>query len=110
MYSKEDGTSASRLKDQIHHMTKKSRYNKIMSLQQNITMENLDKKIGKEYEVLVENISLDGKYFVARSYMDVPDMDGVIYIKKQKENLIDKFVKCKIIKVVNNYDLEGELV
>ena len=42
-YSKEDGTPASRIKEQIHPMTKKSRYNKIMVLQQQVSKENLKK-------------------------------------------------------------------
>jgi len=47
MYSKEDGTPASRLTDQIHHMTKKSRHNKIMSMQKEISKKNLEEKIRK---------------------------------------------------------------
>ena len=51
-YSKEDGTPAANIKDQIHPMTKKSRYNKIMSLQQEISNENLKKQIGRKIEIL----------------------------------------------------------
>lgn len=75
-YSKEDGTPASRLKEQIHPMTKKSRYNKIMKLQQEISKENEKKNIGRELEILIEGITPDKKYYVGRSYMDVPDIDG----------------------------------
>ncbi len=109
-YSKEDKTPAAKLKEQIHPMTKKSRLNKIMSLQQKIVKQNLEEKIGKEYEVLIENTSLDGKYYIARSYMDVPDMDGVIYVRKEKQNLINKFVMCKITGVKDNYDLEAKII
>ena len=107
-YSKEDGTPASRLKEQIHPMTKKSRYNKIMKVQQEISRKNLENKIGKEYKVLLESITFDGKYYIGRSYMDVPDMDGVVFIKKdnnQKE--IGQFVNCKIIGI-KDYDLIAE--
>lgn len=107
-YSKEDGTPASRLKEQIHPMTKKSRYNKIMEVQQEISRKNLENKIGKEYKVLLESITFDGKYYIGRSYMDVPDMDGVVFIKKdnnQKE--IGQFVNCKIIGI-KDYDLIAE--
>ena len=109
MYSKEDGTPAARLKEQIHPMTKKKRHRKIMELQQQISKENLEKKVGKEYEVLIENITFDGKYYIARSYMDVPDMDGVIYVKKEKEDLIDQFVRCKITSTSGEYDLKSIL-
>lgn len=108
-YSKEEGTSASRLKEQIHPMTKKSRYNKIMQLQKDLSNENLKSHIGKELEVLVESKTFDGKFYVARSYMDVPDIDGFIYLKNTSEELENKFVKCKIIDA-KGYDLIGEII
>ena len=110
MYSKEDGTPASRLPEQIHPMTKKKRFNKIMKLQQDISRDNLNKRIGNEYEVLIENKTFDGKYYIARSYMDVPDMDGVVLIKNTQPDLVNKFIKCKIIKTSGEYDLEGIII
>ena len=108
MYSKEDGTPAEKLPNQIHGNTKKSRYNKIMRLQQEISKQNLAKRINKEYEVLIENISFDGKYLIGRTKMDVPEMDGVVYIKNIKnKDLINNFIKCKIIDI-RDYDLIGE--
>lgn len=108
-YSKEDGTPASRLPDQIHPMTKKSRYNKIMKLQQEIMLDKLSNQIGKEIEMLVETKTFDSKYYAGRSYMDVPDIDGLIYIKNNKEtNLEGKFIKCKIT-AINGYDLIAEV-
>lgn len=107
-YSKEDGTPASRLKEQIHPMTKKSRLNKIMSLQQKISKQNLENKIGKEVEVLVEDKSFDGKTYIGRSYMDVPEIDGVVYIQSDDEIEIGSFVKCKITGV-KEYDLIVEI-
>ena len=109
-YSKEDGTPASRIKNQVHHMTKKSRYNRLMTEQQKIAMENLEGKIGKIYEVLVEETSLDRKYLIGRSYMESPDTDGVILIKKNSNDvLLDKFIKVKIIGT-SGYDLIGEII
>ena len=108
MYSKEDGTPAARLKEQIHPSTKKKRYNKIMKLQKEISEKNLSLKIGNTYTTLIENISFDKKYYIGRTYMDVPDMDGVVYIKNTKPDLIGKFVECKIVDV-NEYDLIGEI-
>lgn len=108
-YSKEDGTPAARIKEQIHPMTKKARYNKIMKLQKDISNINEKKYIGKELEVLVEGITEDRKYLVGRSYMDVPDIDGLAYIenngidKKELENIIGKYVNCKVIDA-NEYD------
>lgn len=105
-YSKEEGTPAATMNNQVHYKTKKTRYNKIMELQQQISKQKLEKNIGKELEVLIENKSFDGKYFIGRSKNDVPDIDGVVYVKSQNidENSINQFIKCKIIDV-NEYDL-----
>ena len=107
-YSKEEGTPAAKLKEQVHPMTKKARYNKIMEIQQKVSEENLNKYIGKELEVLVEGKTIDGKYYVCRSYMDVPDIDGLIYLNNSKELKIGDFVKCTIKSSINEYDLLGE--
>ena len=110
MYSKEDGTPAAKLLGQISTRIKKSRYNKIMEIQQKISNQNLQNKIGHEYEVLVEDISFDGNYLIGRTTQDVPDIDGLIYIKNETtENLIDKFVKVQITDV-KDYDLLGKLI
>ena len=103
-YSKEDGTPAARIKEQVHPMTKKSRYNKIMALQQEISKENLEKQIGKKVEILVEGKSFDGRTYVGRTYMDVPDIDGIAYLNTDKNLQSGDFVKAKIIDV-SNYDL-----
>lgn len=108
-YSKEAGTPAEKLPNQIHTNTKKSRYNKIMSLQQQIAIEKQKKLIGRQLEVLVETKTFDRKYYVGRSYMDVPDIDGLIYIEMIDEALEGKFVKCKIISA-NNYDLIAKIM
>lgn len=107
-YSKEDGTPASRLKEQVHYMTKKSRYNKIMQIQQEVSKENLEKLIGKEIKVLVEGITFDEKYYVGRSQYEVPDIDGIVYIKNDKELEIGNFVNCIIVDS-NEYDLITEI-
>ena len=107
MYSKEEGTPAALLPDQIHGNTKKARYNKIMKEQQKISKENLLKKLNKKYEILIEDISFDGKYYIGRTMQDVPEIDGIVYVKNDKpgkNNLIGKFVECEI-KEVSNYDL-----
>ena len=109
MYSKEDGTPAEKLPNQIHGNTKRARYNKIMSIQQEISRKNLEKRIGEKYEVLIENTTFDKKYLVGRTKMDVPEMDGVVYIPNTLDkDLINKFVMCKIVDI-REYDLIGEL-
>ena len=109
MYSKEEGTPAAKLPEQVYGKTKKSRYNQIMQIQQKISKENLQNKIGQEVEALIEEISFDGKYLIGRTKQDVPDIDGVIYIKNSDNKLVNQFVKAKVIDV-SNYDLIGEIV
>ena len=108
-YSKEEGTPAAKLPEQIHPQTKKSRYNKIMKLQQEISKENLKKQIGRELEILIETKTFDGKYYVGRSYMDVPDIDGLVYVEMTDKSLEGKFVKCKVIDT-NEYDLIAKII
>ena len=100
-YSKEEGTAAYKMENQVYPMTKKKRYNKIMALQQKISEENMEKHIGKTLKVLVEQKG------IGRSYMDVPDIDGVVYIKG--ESNINSFENCKITGI-KEYDLIGEVV
>ena len=112
MYSKEEGTPAAKLPEQIHGNTKKSRYNRIMKIQQEISKKNLENKIGQTYTVLIEDISFDGRYYIGRTMQDVPEIDGLVYIKSDKkiknEDILNKFVKCDIIDV-SDYDLIGTI-
>ncbi len=107
-YSKEDGTPAFKLKEQVHPKTKEARLNKLMKLEQKIAEIKLEEKIGNTYSALVEGITPDGKYYIARSYMDIPDEDGVIFIKNTKKIKMGSFVDCKITGV-REYDLIAEL-
>ena len=107
-YSKEDGTIASRMDNQISEKIKKARKNKIMKLQQKISKEIMSSRIGQNYEVLLESVTDDGKYFIGRSYMDVPNEDGVIFIKFNKNYCLNEFVNC-IITDALEYDLLGKI-
>ena len=113
MYSKEEGTPAAKLPEQIHGNTKKARYNKIMKVQKQISLEKQENKIGKTYKVLVEDISFDGKYFVGRTMQDVPEEDGLVYIKNaqnyKQEDILNHFIECRI-EEVSEYDLIGKIV
>ena len=108
-YSKEEGTPAAKIKDQVHHRTKQARLNKIMSLEQKISRIKLEEKIGNEYEAVVDGFSDDNKFICARSYMDIPNEDGTIFIKNNGKVKSGDFIKCKII-AVKNYDLIGEII
>ena len=132
-YSKEEGTAAAKMQNQVKANVKKARYNKIMSIQQKISNENLKNKIGKVYKTLIEdafveenneknnndNNNGDDKnnnheqvVFVGRTYMDVPEIDGNVYVIVDKKDLkkveINNFVNCEITGV-KGYDLIAKL-
>ena len=108
-YSKEEGTPAENLDNQIHPMTKKSRFNKIMKLQQEVIQEKQKELIGQELEILIEAKTFDNNYYIGRSYREVPDIDGLIYVPMVEKELQGKFVKCKIVQV-QGYDLVAEII
>ena len=108
-YSMEDGTPACKFPNQLDKKTKEKRRKKIMYIQQMVSNELMKSKIGNIYDCLIENISEDGKYFIGRTYMDVPSEDGVIYIKYDSNIMINEFVKIKIVDAME-YDLVAEIV
>lgn len=108
-YSAEDGTPAAKFNNQVDEDVKNSRRDTIMEIQQVVSKNNLMSKIGETYECLIENITEDGQYYIARSYMDVPSEDGVIYVEYNPEYMINEFVNVKITDS-NEYDLFGEFV
>ena len=109
-YSKEEGTAAAKMQEQVKANIKKSRYNEIMSIQQKVSNENLKNKIGKVYKALIEDafVAEDKVVFVGRTYMDVPEIDGNVYVTADEKDLnkveINNFVNCKITGV-KGYDL-----
>ena len=141
-YSKEEGTAAAKMQEQVKTNIKKSRYNEIMSIQQKVSNENLKNKIGKVYKALIEDVFVaedkvednvkdnknnknnenddknneknsrnnanDQVVFVGRTYMDVPEIDGNVYVTADEKDLnkveINNFVNCKITGV-KGYDL-----
>lgn len=108
-YSKEEGTAAEKMPNQIHPSTKKSRYNKIMQLQQEISREKLKGKIGSTQLVKIEGVTKNKKYYVGRSYMDVPEIDGVIFIENNKTLKLGEWIKVDVIDV-KDYDLIGTVI
>ncbi len=97
------------MEGQIHPKTKEARRNKIMSLEKQISKIKLEEKIGNTYLALVDEITKDGKTAIGRSYMDIPDEDGVIFIKCDKSTKVGDFIKVKIT-AVKDYDLIGEKI
>lgn len=108
-YSKEDGTPAAKFENQVHPRTKEKRKNIIMQLQNAISEEKMKNRVGEIHEILICDISDDGLFYVGRSYMDSPDTDGVIYVSGSTEDIMNKFVRCKIVGF-EEYDLYAELI
>ncbi len=108
-YSKEEGTPASRLTEQIHYKTKQRRYNKIMEIAKKASKENLEKTLGKTYEVLIETKTFDDKYYIGRTYMDIPNEDGVVLVKNTEQVQEGTWVNCQITDI-KDYDLIGKIV
>lgn len=107
-YSKEEGTPAARLKEQVHPMTKKARYNKIMQVQQQVSKENLMEIVGRKAQVLIEGLTFDEKYYVGRTSQQVPDIDGITYIINDKELTVGNFINCTITDA-KEYDLIAKI-
>ena len=79
-----------------------------MEQQQKISKNKLQNKIGSKCDVLIEQMSFDKKYLIGRTMQDVPDIDGLVYIKELGEKLLNTIQKCEIIKV-SNYDLIAKI-
>ncbi len=103
-YSKEDGTPAVKLKPHLDAKTKEKRYNAIMSEQQKVSILNNSQLLGKELECMIEDITEDGKYYIARSYMDVPNEDALVFIKRRKTHTSGDFLKVQVSEPLE-YDL-----
>lgn len=107
-YSREEGTPANDFNNQIDERTKKYRRNRIMELQQTISYTLNKKKIGNVYEAIVEGKYKDGMY-IGRTYMDSPEIDGILYINSNNPLEMGQFVNVLITDCLE-YDLIGEIV
>jgi ribosomal protein S12 methylthiotransferase len=108
-YSKEEGTAAAEMAGQIRKSEKERRYRELMLIQQKISLEKNQKRIGEEYDVIVDGVSEDGLFYTGRSYGEAPDSDGLIYFVAKDELEVGDIVKVKIL-VADEYDLTGEQV
>ena len=108
-YSQEEGTPAATFDDQIDDETKNERLEDIMLLQQDISAEKLESYIDKEFDVIIDGYLSDDDVYVARSYMDAPDIDGMIFIDSDKELISGEIVRV-VITDSDVYDLEARLV
>lgn len=110
-FSPQEGTAAALMQNQISEDVKEKRYDKLMSIQAGISEENNELLIGKEAEVLIEDIIKDGEKLIAkgRTSFQAPDVDGNTYIYNFGDACPGDFVKTKIIDGYS-YDLIAERI
>ena len=106
-FSKEKNTYAYDLPNQIPARIKKQRKNKLMKLQQQISLEINQKFIGQTLPCIIEAVSPDGQV-IARSYADAPEVDGLVYIETSQNPVPGDIEQVKIVGC-DEYDLYGEL-
>jgi ribosomal protein S12 methylthiotransferase len=106
-YSHEEQTSAHDLEDNISAEEKEARAQEIMEVQQDISLEKNQEKIGKILKVLVDKKEA-GRY-IGRTEFDSVDVDNEVIINSDKKLTVGEFVKVKITKAFD-YDLEGEVI
>ena len=103
-YSMEDGTPAVKLDGHMAEEIKFERHNQIMEIQQKNSEEFNNSLLGNELTCIIDELTEDGAYYVCRSYMDVPDIDGLVFVEVEKEHNIGDFIKVKI-ENITEYDL-----
>ena len=108
-YSEEEGTySATNLRDDVPEEEKERRAARIMRLQEDISLQNNERRVGEELCVIVD--SRQGDYYVARSEYDSPEVDQEILIAATHRQLRrGKFYRVRIT-AADNYDLYGEVI
>jgi ribosomal protein S12 methylthiotransferase len=105
-YSKEEGSTAYKLKGQVSKKIKAERLNKIMTVQSEISLEKNKRLVGKSFKALIDDI--EDNIAVARIYSQAPEIDGVVLIH---DSSVEKgcFVNVKIEEAYD-YDLKGSIV
>ena len=106
-YSHEEGTSAHDLVDDVPDTEKEERAQEIMEVQQEISLEKNQEKVGKTFKVMVDKKEA-GRY-LGRTEFDSVEVDNEVIITSPKKLVIGDFVQVKITKAYD-YDLEGEVV
>jgi ribosomal protein S12 methylthiotransferase len=106
-YSHEEGTSAFQLKDELSAEEKERRAKEIMEVQQEISHELSQQKIGKTFKTLIDKKEA-GRY-LGRTEFDSVEVDNEVVINSDKKLPIGEFVNVKITKAFD-YDLEGDVI
>ena len=108
-YSAEEGTKAAEMDGQIPEDIKESRRDEIMALQQEISAEKEERRIGQEMSVLIEGYLYEDDIYIGRTYMDAPKVDGNVFVRAEEELISGDIVPVRITGA-NEYDLMGDVI
>ena len=108
-YSPEEDTPAASMPDQIPEEVKEDRQAELMELQQEISFDKGNERIGKEVLVMIEGKVADENAYVGRTYGDAPNVDGYIFINTDEELMTGDIVKVRVTGAYE-YDLIGEII
>ena len=106
-YSREDDTPAAAMDGQIDEEIKRERLDRLMLLQQEISLENNQKRVGSICEVLCEGF--DGACYVGRSKYESPESDGKVMFTADRDVAPGEYVTVKITGA-DEYDVFGEMI
>ena len=107
-YSAEEDTPAASMEDQIPEEIKEERRDEIMELQQEISLEKGNDRIGQELLVMIEGKVSGESAYIARTYGDAPKVDGYIFVQTGELLMTGDFAKVRVTGALE-YDLIGEL-
>ena len=108
-YSREEGTPAYDLPDQIDEQVKQDRMDILMRMQMEINEALNAEKVGTTVDVLCEDYDPVAEIHFGRSAADAPEIDGKVYFRSAERIAPGSFVKVKVRDVVD-YDLYGNVV
>lgn len=106
-YSREENTPAYKMKNQIKEEVKAIRQEELMKIQQEISYNKNCSKIGKTYDVIIDEDSGDNEY-LGRTYMDSPEIDGAVFVNSSKKLNVGEIYKVSIVDALE-YDLIGDI-
>lgn len=107
-YSPEENTPAAEMADQVPEEVKEERRDELMELQQEISYDRGQDRIGQELLVMIEGKVADESAYIGRTYGDAPKVDGYIFVQTGELLMTGDFAKVRVTGALE-YDLIGEL-
>lgn len=107
-YSAEEGTPAEKMTDQVPDELKEERRDELMELQQEISLEKGNDRIGQELMVMIEGKVAGESAYIARTYGDAPKVDGYLFVQTGELMMTGDFARVHVTGALE-YDLIGEL-